>query len=189
MKKLAALLILTALASCKPGPPTKENIREVLRESENLQEFSYADFGPPLLTYMSLGKPNPFGGVAEKEDSGWPVGNIRVLVVAESYKEPQLIFLDEAGLLKPEFDYRVIWYYDVISLLDDVLADPKLPASMKERPKKTRERIIAEMGGDSEVRERISNYREPLEEHIREHKLHGEIERLGRVIMEKGQSR
>ena len=189
MKRLAILLGFAVLASCKPGAPTKENIREVLREPENLQEFAYADLGPPLLTYMSLGKPKPFGGVAEKEDSGWPVGNIRVLVVAESYKEPQLIFLKEAGLLKPEFDYRVIWYYDVINLLDEVLADPKLPETMKGRPRQTREKILAAMGSDEEVRERISHLREPLEEHIREHKLHPEISVLGEEILEKGLSR
>lgn len=188
MKRFAILLFFAALLSCKAGPPTKDNIREVLREPENLQEFAYADFGPPLLTYMSLGKPKPFDGVAEKEDAGWPVGNIRVLVLAESYKEPQLIFLKEAGRLKPEFDYRVIWYYDVINLLDEVLADPKLPEKMKERPRRTREKILAAMGSDNEVRKRISELREPLEAHIREHKLRPAIKVLGKKLLEKGLS-
>lgn len=189
MKNLAILFLLAVLPACKPEPPTKENIREVLRRPENLQEFSYADFGPPLFTYMTLGKPMPFDGVAEKEDAGWPVGNIRVLVLAESYKEPQLIFLKEAGQLKPEFDYRVIWYYDAINLLDDILADSQIPENMKDQPRKTREKILAEMGSDEEVRERTSDYRDPLEEHIREHKMHPEIRILGEEIMSKGQSR
>jgi hypothetical protein len=130
-----------------------------------------------------------FGGVKEKEDAGWPVGNIRVLVVAESYKEPQLIFLDEAGLLKPEFDYRVLWYFDALSILEEILADPKIPERMKDRPRRTREKILAEMGTGDDIRERISDLRDPLEEYIREKKLHPEISRLGEEIMEKGLSR
>jgi hypothetical protein len=189
MKKFAILLFLAVLPACKPEPPTKENIREVLRRPENLQEFSYADFGPPLFTYMRLGKPMPFDGVVEKEEAGWKVGNISVLVLAESYMEPQLIFLQEAGLLKPEFDYRVVWYYEAINTLDDILADPQIPENMKDQPRKTREKIFAEMGSDEEVRQRISEYRDPLEEHVREHNMHPEIRLIGEKIMEKGQSR
>ena len=73
--------------------------------------------------------------------------------------------------------------------LDEVLADPKLPETMKGRPRQTREKILAAMGSDEEVRERISHLREPLEEHIREHKLHPEISVLGEEILEKGLSR
>jgi len=138
---------------------------------------------------MTLGKPTPFGGVKEKADAGWPVGNIRVLVVAESYKEPQLIFLDEAGFLKPEFDYRVIWYFDALSILDEILADPKIPEKMKDRPRKTREKILAEMGTGDDIRERTSDFRDPLEAYIRGNKLHSKISALGEEIMEKGLSR
>jgi hypothetical protein len=31
MKRLAILLLFTVITSCKSGPPTKENIREILR--------------------------------------------------------------------------------------------------------------------------------------------------------------
>ena len=40
-----------------------------------------------------------------------------------------------------------MWYYEVISLPDEVLADPKVPESMKAR---AMQKIIAEMGGDPE---------------------------------------
>jgi len=189
MKQLLVLLVFTALVSCKPGPPTKDNIREILLEPENVQEFAYADFGPAILTYRELGKPMPFDGVAEKEDNGWKVGNIRVLVVAESYLAPHLIFLKEEGLLKPDIDYRIIWHGSVIQLLDDILADPKIPESQKERPRRTREKIIREMGDVEEMLERTKDYRVPLEAYIREHKLGPQIDVLGKKIMSKGQSR
>lgn len=116
-------------------------------------------------------------------------GNIRVLVMAESYLEPQMIFRKEAGLLEPGLDYRPIWYFSALSLLDEVLADPKLPEQMKDPARKTREKIIAEMGTEDEIRERIFPYREPLEALIREKKLHPEIRVVGETILQKGLSR
>lgn len=130
MKKIVFALFVF-LTACGPGEPTSENIHEILLEPENIQEFAYADFGPTIMTYMQLGKPTPFGGVKEKMDDGWPVGNIRVFVTAESYKEPYLIFLEKAGRLKPEYDYRVIWYYQAIPLIDEILADSEVPEKMK----------------------------------------------------------
>lgn len=73
MKFPAAILLFFALVSCQSGPPTVEEIQDVLAQPENIQEFAYADFGPPLLTYHTLGDPKPFGEVAEEREAGWPV--------------------------------------------------------------------------------------------------------------------
>ena len=185
---LAAIVLF--FQSCRsPGKASDGPIDEALRRPENLQEFAYADFGPPLFTNEVLGKPMPFDGVAEKREAGWPVGNIRVLVTAESYLEPQLIFLREAGRLDPAIDYRVLWYFEAISLLDAIIGNAEIPEEYKSRPREVRAKILKEMGSGDDIRGRLSELRDPLERHIREKGMHAEIERVGQSIMAKGQSR
>lgn len=176
------------LVSC--GDPDEDlSIQEILRKPENLQEFRYSDFGPALFTYHWLGKPMPFEGVAEVKEDGWPIGNLRVLVTAESYLEPQLLFLEEAGKLDPDLDYRPIWYFQAISMLDEILADGEIPENLKTRPREVRQQIIDKMGDADAVRTRTSKYRDPLEKHVRENKMHPRIRALGEEILSKGLSR
>lgn len=165
------------------------SIKEILRSPENLQQFSYTDFGPPPLTMGTLGKPSPFHGVEEKQEAGWPVGNIRVLVTAHSHKEPQLIFLKQAGVLEPKLDYRVLWYFDAVGLIDSVLENPELAENLKTRPREVRKQIVEKMGSADEIRRRISTLREPLRQYVEENKMYDEIRSVGEIIMEKGQSR
>jgi hypothetical protein len=181
------------IAAEKDASKKSENasIEEELRKAENLQEFAYADFGPPLITQDegNLGKPMPYNGVAEKMDAEWPVGNIRVFVIAHSNASAQMLFLRIAGRLDPAFDYRIVWYFDALYLLDEILKNPKITEDQKERPRKTREQIVKTMGSEDDVRSRMSKLREPMAQHIRQNYTNSDIDDVGRSIMEKGQSR
>jgi hypothetical protein len=164
-----------------------ESIVDILRKPENLQEFAYADFGSPLLT-ANLGKPLPYNGVAEKLDGDWPVGNIRVLVTAHSYVSAQMLFLQKAGRLDPALDYRIIWYFGAMMMIEDILEDPKVPEEQKIKPREMREKLIAKMGSEDEVRSRMSKYREPLNDYVYKNNMYADIKDMGRSIMAKGQS-
>lgn len=181
------------LAPAQDEPKKVEivSVEEELRKPENLLEFAYADFGPPIFTQDegNLGKPMPYDGVAEKMDADWPVGNVRVLVIAHSNSSAQMLFLRNAGHLDPAYDYRIIWYFDALYLLDEVLKSPDISEAQKERPRKTREQLIKTMGSEEEVRSRNSTFRESMALHIQQNYKHADITNVGRSIMKKGQSR
>ena len=130
---LIALLGACNLASCKEKP-----LEERLRQPENFLVFEYEDFGPAIHTRYSLGKPMVTEGVpSKKSDSGWDVANIRVIVVLLGSKERQWAMLEDTGSFEQDIDYRMVWYFNIVSLLEDIIANEEIPEKLKERPRAT----------------------------------------------------
>ncbi|BDS08612.1 hypothetical protein NT6N_36520 [Oceaniferula spumae] len=163
MKHLSLALTLTLLSALLLGCGMKKPLEERLWEdSENCLVFDYEDFGPSVLTYTSLGKPF----LTEDNRSGKPElakDRIRIVVKAAGYIEAQRAMHEQAGRHEPGYEYRYVWYYNVLSVLDDVLAEPKLPEKYKTRVAATKAKILEEMGDGDEVRERISPLRDEID--------------------------
>ncbi len=181
----AAVLALCAVASsCKEAP-----LEERLREPENFLVFDYEDFGPAIFTNLTLGKPMVTEGVPSKKTaSGWDVANVRVIVVAVGSKEYQWAMLEDTEWFEPGIDYRMVWYFNVMNLLDGILANEQVPEANKSRPRATREAILEAMGDADEVRVRMRPLSDELKEWAKENMVRGRRTEIGERLRAKGLS-
>ena len=101
--------------------------------------------------------------------------------------EPQYIFMQNAGLLDSKLDYRFVWYFDALNLIDSIVKNPEITEELKRRPREVRQQIIDKMGTEDEVRSRTFSLRDPLELHIKENNLYEEIRTTGEMMMKKKQ--
>jgi len=160
---IGSLLCFSLLQGCRAQSLGKE-----LQRPENMIVIPYADFGPPTETYRTLGIPKPKPGVeSAKTEGGWDVGNIQVMVVNVSYLEAVWVILEEAGYFEAGLDYRIIWYFDAITLLEEVIENEDLPQEVRSRTKRTKDKVVSALGDASTVRKRMR----PLYDRVQKHAL------------------
>lgn len=181
-KLLCVALVALFLTACQ------KSIEEKLMSPDVVQIFDYDELGHPFFTHHMLGKPFPFDGVEKKKASGWPVGNIKVIVTKASYFEPQLKILKEQGVLKDTYDYRIVWLPNIKGNLEDlVLKNDEVPEEMKETTRKFLVELEKSMGEfDSDE---YMDLHDELSAWAKENMTSLERESIGQSIMKKGQSR
>ena len=142
-----------------------------------------------IYTRYGLGKPEPFGDVpSEKTASGWDVGNVRVIVTLLGSKEQQWAMLEDSGWFEPGIDYRIVWYFNIVSLLDDMIANPKISEPAKARTRATRQKIIDAMGDEEEARARMIPLSNELEAWAKENMVRGRRTEISQQLRAKGLS-
>ena len=187
LSPLAAAIIIFCIfvAACKQQVPLEER----LRQQENFLMFDYDDFGPVIYTRYGLGKPEPAGDVPSKKTaSGWDVGNVRVVVTLLGSKEQQWAMLEDSGWFDPGIDYRIVWYFNIVSLLDDMIANPKISEPAKASTRATRQKIIDAMGDEEEARARMIPLSDELEAWAKENMVRGRRTEISQQLRAKGLS-
>lgn len=116
-----------------PGPPSEPPFTLVL---------AYDDFGPQVLAGQLLG-PEWWsweaGGSWEPDDAF----DVRV-VVFRGRTRAQVA--TRYPTVKDRSDYRLVPLRDALRFLDEALADPDVPATLRDRLRRTRTRIVDALG-------------------------------------------
>lgn len=177
---VAALIgVVLSASGCR-----EHSLASRLAKPENTMVLAYDDFGPVLGTYITLGVPKPKKGVVSKKiSSGFDVGNIRVLVTNVGYLEAAWAVLEDDGFFDPELDYRIIWYFDAITLLNDVIENQDFPEGEREKAKGTKDQIVATMGDADTVRERMDPLYDDVQAHALDHFSNERLREIARTMV------
>jgi len=131
----------------------REALLAELEKPENVQTFSYADFGPEALTATTLKE----SGILGKEPS-----EVKVLVFTGGELETQYLLMLDEGKLEKETDYRLLWYPEAIILLDAVLKGKSLTEKERATVTAARKRLIGKMGDREQMMVRYRALKKPI---------------------------
>ena len=145
--------IACLLLPCESHGSEREALLAELNKPENVQTFSYADFGPEALVATSLKE----SGILGKKRS-----EVKVLVFTGGELETQYLLMQDEGELDKEGDYRLLWYPEAVKLLDDVLEEKSLSDQERATVTATRERLIKKMGDREAMMKRYKALKKPI---------------------------